>query len=189
MRVLRTLLFLHADGIRKERMRASTSIRKKAKQVISGHVYGLLVKVCDGLLEDAERSKEFRGFTGNTQTSYSCGLYVDGNLSYYVSQDMWTKWPVRKKIPKGVTVYLKHPYEGRPRSVTGRVDVDGLYGKDSSFQFLKSFKEAPEKGFAIVMTTGTEYSVYIETVHDLNVLTDTWQNARHILLSNMKPIP
>lgn len=188
MRVLRTLLFLHADGIRKDRMRAS-EIRKRARNIISGHVYDMLVKVCDCLLEDAEMSKEFRGFTGNTQTSYSCGLYVDGKLSYYVSQDMWTKKPVRKKIPKGVTVYLKHPYEGDSRSVTGRVDVDGLYGKDSAFQFLKSFKDAPNNGFAIVMTTGTEYSVYIETVHHLNVLTDTRQNASHILLNNMKPIP
>lgn len=169
-------------------MKAS-EIRKRARNVISGHVYDMLVKVCDGLLEDAERAKEFRGFTGNTQTSYSCGLYVDGILTYYVSQDMWTKEPVRKKIPKGVTVYLKHPYEGSPRSVTGRVDVDGLYGKYSSFQFLKSFKDAPKNGFAIVMTTGTEYSVYIETVHRLNVLTDTWQNSRSILLNNMKPIP
>ena len=80
-------------------MKAS-EIRKRARNVISGHVYDMLVKVCDGLLEDAEMSKEFRGFTGNTQTSYSCGLYVNGRLSYYVSQDMWTKEPVRKKIPK-----------------------------------------------------------------------------------------
>ena len=169
-------------------MKAS-EIRKRARNVISGHVYDMLVKVCDGLLEDAEMSKEFRGFTGNTQTSYSCGLYVDGILTYYVSQDMWTKEPVRKKIPKGATVYLKHPYEGSPRSVTGRVDVDGLYGNDSAFQFLKSFKDAPKNGFAIVMTTGTEYSVYIETIHRLNVLTDTWQNSRTILLNNIKPIP
>ena len=187
--VVTTSLFLHAEGIRKERMKESALIRKRARNVISGYVYDLLVKVCDGLLEDAGRSKEFIGFTGNTQTSYSCGLYVDGRLSYYVSQDMWTKSPVRKKIPKGVTVYLKHPYEGMPRSVKGRVDVDNLYGKDSAFQFLKSFKDAPKKGFAIVMTTGTEYSVYIETAHKLNVLTETWQNAHTILLNNMKPIP
>lgn len=138
---------------------------------------------------DAVEYKGYTGFTGNTQTSYSCGLYVDGVFSYYVNQNMWSEKPVRKKVPKGVFVYLKKPYEGRARSVLGRVDVDSLYGKDSAFRFLRSYKDVPRKGFAIVMTTGTEYSLYIEKAHGLNVLTNTFQHAKSILFNNLKPIP
>lgn len=162
--------------------------QKRMKQLTAGHIYDLLAKICDDLLEDAARSKEFQGFTGNTQTSYSCGLYVDGRFIYFINQKMWDESPVRKKVPKGQYIYLKRPYEGRPRGVRGRVDVDSLYGEDTSFQFLKNYSDSPKKGFAIVMTTGTEYSVYIERVHGLNVMTDTFQHARKILQKNLKPI-
>lgn len=163
--------------------------KKLMKQIVSGHLYDMLAKTCDDLLEDAVTSKEYQGFTGNTQTSYSCGLYVDGVFSYYVNQKMWSEKPVRKKIPKGVFVYLKKPYEGRARSVLGRVDVDSLYGKDSAFRFLRSYKDVPRSGFAIVMATGTEYSAYIEFEHGLNVLSDTFMKAKSIFKKNMKPIP
>ncbi len=163
--------------------------KKVMQNIVSGHIYDMLAKVCDDLLADAVVSKEFQGFTGNTQTSYACGLYIDGALKYYINQKMWSKSPVRKKVPKGVRVFLNKPYEGNPRAVTGRVDVDDLYGKDSSFDFLKSYKGFPDKSFGIVMATGTEYSEYIESVHNLNVLTDTFQRAKQILSKNLKPIP
>ena len=162
--------------------------KKRMRQVTSGHVYDILAKTCDDLLGDAVKSKEYLGFTGNTQTSYSCGLYIDGSFSYYVNQKMWQENPVRKKVPKGVRVYLKRPYEGDARAVVGRADVDSLYGKDSAFQFLKSCKDVPRNGYAIVMTTGTEYSVYIEQTHGLNVLTDTFQHAKAIFTKNWKPV-
>lgn len=163
--------------------------KKKMKELVSGHVYDMLVKTCDDLLGDAVTSKSYSGFTGNTQTSYTCGLYIDGTFAYYVNQRMWSAEPVRKKIPLGVYVYLKKPYEGRPRGVRGKVNVDSLYGKDNALQFLKSYKRAPKNGFAIIMTTGTEYSIYLEQTKGLNVLTDTFQHARSILSKNVKPIP
>ena len=163
--------------------------KKVIQNVVGSHIYNILARVCDDLLADAVVSKEFQGFTGNTQTSYACGLYINGSLKYYVNQKMWSRSPVRKKIPKGVRVFLSKPYEGNARAVTGRVDVDDLYGKDSSFDFLKSYKGFSINSFGIVMTTGTEYSEYIESVHNLNVLTDTFQRAKQILSKNLKPIP
>lgn len=38
------------------------------------------------------------------------------------------------------------------------------------------------------MTTGTEYSVYLENTRKLNVLTETYQGLKSILLDNLKPI-
>ena len=162
--------------------------KKRMKQMTSGHVYDMLAKTCDDLLGNAVSSKDYLGFTGNTQTSYSCGLYIDGVLSYYVNQKMWSRSPVRKKVPKGKFIWLHKPYEGRSRGLRGETDVDSFYGEESAFRFLQSYKDVPRDGFAIVMTTGTEYSVYIEQTHNLNVLTDTFQRAKSIFSKNLKPI-
>jgi hypothetical protein len=39
------------------------------------------------------------------------------------------------------------------------------------------------------MTTGTEYSEYIEEVRHLDVLTGTYEAAKGILAKGFKPIP
>ena len=61
------------------------------------------------------------GFTGNTQTSYACGIYIDGNLEGIITQDNWMDSPRRKKVPRGKSVYLKNPYEGSPRVAVSRL--------------------------------------------------------------------
>lgn len=159
----------------------------KMDRIIYKHIYDTLVNVCDALLKDACDKKEYNGFTGNTQTSYSCGLYIDGVLSYYANQDRWNKTPIRLKVPKDEVVFLPDPYEGKPRKVKGIVEVNNMYGKDTAFSFISSYK-APKKGFVIVMCTGTEYSEYIEKKRGLNVLSDTYQETRKILFSKIKPI-
>lgn len=162
---------------------------KKSHRIIYTHVQDILSSACERLLSDAVQSKEFQGFTGNTQTSYACGIYMDGKLAYCSFQESWNRPPVRLKVEKGKYVYLSHPYEGHARGVRGKTDVDSLYGSDTSLNFLKSYTNVPKKGFSIVMCTGTEYSEYIESSRNLNVLTETWQRARQILLQNLKPIP
>lgn len=161
----------------------------KAHSIIRAHVENTLYSVCENLLADAVQSKEFQGFTGNTQTSYACGIYMDGKLDYCCFQESWDRPPVRLKVEKGKYVYLSHPYEGHARGVRGKTDVDSLYGSDTSLNFLKSYTNVPKKGFSIVMCTGTEYSEYIESSRNLNVLTETWLHARQILMQNLKPIP
>ena len=127
------------------------------------------------------------GFTGNTQTSYACGIYMDGNLEGIITQDNWRDSPRRKKVPRGKSVYLKNPYEGSPRVAVGSADVDDNYGLDTSISFLQSYK-APKGRVAIVVTTGTEYSEYIETVRHLDVLTRTFAESPRIINANWKKI-
>lgn len=159
---------------------------KTAKNIIRWHIYDILLATSHSYLESMERERGYDGFTGNTQTSYTCGLYVDGRLTDAVVAGSAIKAPVRLKVEKGKTVFLSKPYEGRPRRVTGKVEVDRLYGKDSAFGFLKTYKDVPRKGIAIVATTGTEYSEYLENARKLNVLTETWQKAKGILERHIK---
>jgi hypothetical protein len=99
--------------------------------------------------------------------------------------------PVHAKIQKGERVYLDNPYEGRPRAVTGKVDIRyDLSGMDTAFAILQGIG-SPSKGISILMTTGTEYSTYLESVHNLNVLSDTAEggNVKSLLYRSFKPLP
>lgn len=160
---------------------------KEARRLMDDYLRAAIGRACVSLIDHALKEKGYQGFTGNTQTSYACGIYLDGHLqSVYASGDSM-KRPVHVKIRKGERVYLSSPYEGQARAVTGRADVAGKYGEESAVKFLMSYKPFVKKGFSVAMTTGTEYSEYLENVRDLNVLTGTFKSSRGIMLEELKP--
>lgn len=161
---------------------------QKGYKMIIDHLFKQCYELCERLLLEVPKHREFLGFTGNTQTSYCCGLYIDGILEAVILQDNWHAPPRRKKIAYGEWAWLRQPYEGRPRSIKGKVPTDGGYGMDTSVSFLQSYK-AKKNHIQIVMTTGTEYSVYIEAVANLDVLTGTYEAAKGILANGFKPMP
>lgn len=163
---------------------------KKAKDLIFSHLYDESIKFCNELVIDAIFKSGFQSFTGNTITSFTCGIYVDGSLNYMVASGEDMDAPVHAKVEKGETVYLTNPYEGKPRAVTGKVDIKyQLSGMETSFKILQSFTPSG-KGISIIMTTGTEYSTYIENVYKLNVLSDTAKesNIKKLIYSSFKPL-
>nr|DAF05833.1 MAG TPA: hypothetical protein [Caudoviricetes sp.]DAS57009.1 MAG TPA: hypothetical protein [Caudoviricetes sp.] len=161
---------------------------EKAKQIINNYLYAVIERSCADLIDHALSEREFDGFTGNTQTSYACGIYYNGGLMGMVIAGNTMRKPVHIKVRKGERVYLSKPYEGKARSVIGKVDVDGELGADSAVDFLSSYRPFIKKGFSVVMTTGTEYSEYLENVRNLNVLTDTYKSAKGIVLEELKPM-
>ena len=133
-------------------------------------------------------SQGWQGFTGNTQTSYACGIYMFGRLEGVITQDNW-KEPVRRRMLKaGETVYLKNPYEGTPRAVKGTVTSSYNHGLNASLEFLQAYK-MPRNTMGMVMTTGTEYSVYLEQVRGADVLTNTFEKAKEVIPRSFKPLP
>lgn len=162
--------------------------RKRFDKLAKEHVLDILTRTCFSLINDALESKGYMGFTGNTQTSYTCGIYLGGKLTYLLSAGNKLKAPVSKKVRKGKWKHLHTPYEGDSRSVHGEVETDNKYGQQTAVDFLKRYKDVPKKGFAIVMTTGTEYSVYLEKTLDLTVLGTTYLRAGKILMNHVKPI-
>lgn len=143
------------------------------------------------LLEVVAKHREFQGFTGNTQTSYACGIYVNKSCRRIVLQNNWNEPPRRVKIPPGKFVYLENPYEGDARGVRAirSVTNDGDYGQNTSVRFLMEYDSTPKEGWGLVMTTGTEYSEYLETVKGLDVLTGTAEEAASVIMRNFKPMP
>lgn len=156
-------------------------------RMIEDVLYNSLANSADALLVRVATTRQFMGFTGNTQTSYACGVYVNGRLVHVSVQRNWTEPPRRMKVRKGKVVFLSSPYEGWPRAVKGMVDIEENHGLTLSLKQLEEYK-APRKGLALMMTTGTEYSVYIEQAMHLDVLTSTFREAPAILERNWKKV-
>jgi hypothetical protein len=150
-------------------------------------IFRSLHQAAEKLLFYTMIGREFTGFTGNTQTSYMCGVYMDGKLVECITQRNWPRPPVHGKIPKGKVVFLEYPYEGYHRAVKGQVHTDTLSGSDTSLEFLRRYR-VPKGYFGLVMTTGTEYSELLEQVRNLDVLTNTYNVAYDKLQSSWKKI-
>ena len=124
---------------------------RKAKELVSGYIFDVLTKCCEELIQDALDNKSgFRNLTGNTITSYACGLFMDGRFSYFVCSGDSMKQPVRVKLTKGET-FVGVSYDNQNRRFTGTIETDKGYGEASSFDFLKRYKSESRKGFEIVM--------------------------------------
>lgn len=159
----------------------------KGRQMIEDVIFNSLADAADALLLRVATTRQFIGFTGNTQTSYACGVYVNGQLQHVAVQRNWNAPPMRGKVHKGKIVFLDNPYEGFPRAVKGKVDIVEDDGLELSLRQLEAYK-APKKGLALMMTTGTEYSVYLETVQKLDVLTNLYNQAARIINRNWKKV-
>ena len=159
----------------------------KGLRMIEDVLFNSLADAADALLLRVATNRQFIGFTGNTQTSYAVGVYVNGKLEHVSVQRNWNQPPFRMKVRKGKVVYMENPYEGQPRAVKGQVDIVENHGLALSLRQLEEYK-APRKGLALMMTTGTEYSVYIEQAMSLDVLTNTFKDAARIINQNWKKI-
>ena len=52
----------------------------KGLRMIEDVLFNSLANAADALLLRVATNRQFIGFTGNTQTSYACGVYVNGKL-------------------------------------------------------------------------------------------------------------
>ena len=128
---------------------------------------------------------EFRNLTGNTLTSYSYGIYLNGVLqlmNYFDGSPA-----IRRKLKKDEIVRDFVDYDGNNRTYfQANIDTDADYGVNSASLFLQTYK--PKGKYSIVFTTGTEYSAYLENVRDLNVLTEGFQHSKSAFINSFKPI-
>lgn len=135
------------------------------------------------LLEDAKFSGEYTSFTGNTLTSLAFGVYENNQLTDVVFIS-GVGAPVHAKIQEGQRKWLYFPYEGDARFVLGSVEIEDAWGDETSIKTLQAL--CPKGGNGIIVTTGTEYSTFLEQVKDLNVLSNTFLKAEQEGLYEMK---
>lgn len=156
---------------------------KVAKEKIHFFLIGRLAEYGEALLVDADFRRGYESFTGNTLTSLAFGVYENTVLTDVVFISGYSA-PVHAKIEKGQVLYLDDPHEGEPRTRWGYVDILDDWGDETSLRTLKAV--CPKGGNGIVVTTGTEYSTFLERTWDMNVLSDTFLMAQNEALSDMK---
>ena len=158
---------------------AKAQIRKILQKAVRESFVSAVRQYAPKVVEAADENREFVQFTGNTVSSYMAGIYHDGVVVDAVSNETE---PVRKKFQKGKRLYMRHPVEGDTRWIEkkkyyGVAELVTDYGKELSEQTIEG--EKPRGGTGMVVTTGTEYSGFLEKECDLDVLTDTYNQVRN----------
>ena len=126
----------------------------------------------------------FKNLTGNTITSFAYGIYLNKELQNIGLYD--GKSAIRWKLTGG-EVFKGIDYDGNEREMFyAEIATDSGYGKNTSIDFLENY--VPSGYYAIVFTTGTEYSVFLENKLKENVLSNarTWSISSFI--NSFKPI-
>lgn len=158
---------------------------EKAGKLVHEHIVMQLMDFSDRLIHLAQMEKDYSNLTGNTVTSYMCGIYFRGKLTDVILDD-GIKPPIRVKLTKGERFH-GISYDGRLRDFVGEVATDRGYGDDFSMKFLAKYKPSSD-GYAMVMCTGTEYSEFLERSYHFNVLTEISAEARRAFLNSFKPM-
>ncbi len=129
---------------------------------------------------------EHRNLTGNTITSLAFGVYYRGNLEVMGFNNHYPP-PIRNKLIKGEEVFDFEDYDGNIRKYfRAKIQTDAGYGTNTSMEFLKGYQSTRQ--FAIVFTTGTEYSEYLEKTRKLNVLSNGYDYSMTAFIKSFKPI-
>lgn len=159
-------------------------ISKAIKEVVKIDMLSRMQVYAQYLIQHASIMKEYLGFTGNTQTSYSVGVFYDNDIKSIHNPSnagVEKRRPLRPKINYDESVYLTHPFEspnnGRRRN--GYVVTNNMSGVQTSYENIRDFH--PNSAFAMFVTTGTEYSEMLEQEYDLNVLSVTYDFSNYIL--------
>lgn len=155
--------------------------KDKALKAIKEYIIKMTPSLADHLIIEAQNNKEYNDFTGNTVTSYAVGIYNGKGLADIVSDDSLNE-PLREKVKKGERATLQETYDGRTDiTIVGQVNVTSETGPEFSDRFLQTV--SPKGNIGIVMTTGTEYSTFLEKVRHLDVLSNTFENAKEVTLN------
>lgn len=156
------------------------------EKIVANHMAFEMSRFGDRMIDNVlPKQAEFRNLTGNTITSFAYGVYINHKIH---TIGLFSGEPaIRVKLSKGEVLRNFTDYDGNTRQYfVADIDTDRTYGNDTSYQFLSKYK--PKGKYALIFTTGTEYSAYLENVLNLNVLTDSIDTVRSELLRSFKPI-
>jgi len=118
---------------------------------------------------EADDQREFFGFTGNTQTSYTAIVYRDGAVTHTASTSQrYPQPPVHAKIELGKSLFLAEPYEGEPRRRGGKANIMHPFAE----QTIAAIRKAPanEKGVTTRFALGVEYHNFLPGTDPLEIM-------------------
>lgn len=132
----------------------------QARQLIMQRLASRLYTISRSITESEIGAKEYSGFTGNAQTSYTSQVWVNGEkVSEYCTGD-YQPDAIHEKVGEGKYLKLEIPYEGDSRKVKGKVPIDHAWAIDS-LNAIDREKPDVKKGIAVRFAIGVEYGEYI----------------------------
>lgn len=132
----------------------------KARQAIMKELANQLDSFGEDIAHSVFKEKPYTGFTGNSQTSYTSQVWIDGvPFTEYCTGD-FQRYPVHEKIEFGEALFLEEPYEGSPRTVSGKADIEHSYSSQT-IDAIRMQKQKIDKGVAMRMSVGVEYNNFI----------------------------
>ena len=169
-------------------MKGSKGYFKKLNKIVKDKLRPIFEGIAVSLLKDAMESKEHGDLTGNTLTSFTAGVYRDNKLVKTINLLTVSSLerPRLKKLSKDDGFISVERYDDGEIMIVNSnslIETDKRYGYQTAKDFLKSYSPNNVKGWSVVLTTGTEYSEYIEETRNLNVLTETFMNSSGIASS------
>lgn len=158
-----------------------------AKAIMLQAVKQKLVEFSETMLHDArDLRKGWKSWSGNTETSYTCGVALNGSMVYMKSVGDNAPAPLIPKLKKGQTRTLKIDYSGRVNQTrTGKVKITDPYGTETAKKTVGEVKSKSNTGLAFRMATGTEYSQWLEFKEGYKVLSGSFAVAEERLKAIM----
>lgn len=135
-----------------------------AKAIMLQVVKQKLVEFSETMLHDAYKLRTgWSSWSGNTETSYTCGVALNGSMVYMKSVGDNAPAPLIPKLKKGQIRTLKVDYSGRANQTRkGAVKITDPYGTETAKKTVGEVKSKSNTGLAFRMATGTEYSQWLE---------------------------
>lgn len=167
----------------------------KMRAIIDNHIANeILAKAARKLIDDATQGRIHLGhnMTGNTVNAYAAGVYARGTLTYIVTSSGTIPAPLRKKLGKGEKFYAgRQRWDGeiQKRTFKANIATNGSTEAERSIAFIRSYKDAPKDGYALVVCNGVEYAEFQDLVRNIDVLTQNFNNALPIIQSSFTPLP
>lgn len=132
----------------------------KARQAIMKELANQLDSFGGDIAYSVFEKKPYMGFTGNSQTSYTSQVWIDGvPFAEYCTGD-FQRYPIHEKIELGEELFLEDPYEGDPRTVRGKADIEHSYSSQT-IDAIRMQRQKVSKGVAMRMSVGVEYNDFI----------------------------
>lgn len=144
---------------------------KRAREIMASKLAERFDKSAISSVMTAQNHQQFTNFTGNATTAYAM-VRFDGRQRemYSFSSQKYLKAPVFRKIKKGETKFLNPNYDGKPRNVTGKVDLRTSTTKQA-IQLVRGIALGQIPIFyAYRFMHPVEYEEYLQDIEPIRVL-------------------
>lgn len=150
---------------------------KKARKIIERHMLSELTRVTQSLPGEAARYYYEEGgpmMTGNTITGYTARLWHRNVNMATASSGDTRKTPIRVKLREGEVFpagAIRYDGNTQETNFEANVDTDADYSQNTAYHFL-DYNVPSGATYIVRLTTGTEYSVWLEKMRRIDVLTN-----------------